>query len=194
MGLAGGPDDRWLRRWGDKLKLVASDSGREESPDTVARCRKASSFRATRLVTPGDAVEATGRKAAAPKARHGQCHREYTAGAAYASVTGRRKTCDTSSTSTLRKVPTALRSHQARVKRWGKSPPVRSRDRTHGKPRVVQGQIGGESWPGSFAPSAQARSAHPESRFSRLEGHQPSGRPLEARCEPCPRGMIVAAW
>src|SRR2546422_11044243 len=86
MGLAGGLDDRWLRRWGDKLKVVVSDSGREESPDTVARCRKASSFRATRLVTPGDAVEATGRKAAAPKARHGQCHREYTAGAANVSV------------------------------------------------------------------------------------------------------------
>src|SRR5207245_10916497 len=86
------------------------------------------------------------------------------------------------------------RQDQAGVKVWGKSTTVRAGNRTNGNPRVVQGQIGGESWPGSFAPSAQARSAHPESRFSRLEGHQPSGRPLEARCEPCPRGMIVAAW
>ena len=32
---------------------------------------------------------------------------------------------------------------QARVKRWGKSPPLRWRHRRHGKPRVEQGQIGG---------------------------------------------------
>jgi len=37
---------------------------------------------------------------------------------------------------------------QARVKRWGKSPPLRWRRRRHGKPRVEQGQIGGEGWPG----------------------------------------------
>jgi hypothetical protein len=37
-----------------------------------------------------------------------------------------------------------------RVKRWGKSPPLRQQWRGHGKPRAVQGQIGGESWPGSL--------------------------------------------
>ena len=55
-------------------------------------------------------------------------------------VASRRKTCETSSKCSL---------SLARVKRWGKSPPLRWQHRRHGKPRVVQGQIGGESRPGS---------------------------------------------
>ena len=61
---------------------------------------------------------------------------------------------------------------QVRVKRWGKSPPRSEQSGRHGKPRVVQGQIGGESWPSSS---------------------EPSGRLLESRCEPGPRGMIATA-
>ncbi len=38
-----------------------------------------------------------------------------------------------------------------RVKRWGKSPPLSQQCGRHGKPRVVQDQIGGESWPGSLS-------------------------------------------
>ena len=38
-----------------------------------------------------------------------------------------------------------------RVKRWGKSPPPRWQHRGHGKPREVQDQIGGQSWPGSLS-------------------------------------------
>ena len=77
------------------------------------------------------------------------------------------------------------------MKRWGKSPPLRWQHRRHGKPRVVQGQIGGESRPGS--PSAIRTR---EKRFlyngaSSCE-EQPSGRLLEPRREPWPRGMIAA--
>jgi hypothetical protein len=44
-----------------------------------------------------------------------------------------------------------MSSHDSlvRVKRWGKSPPLTQQCVRHGKPRVVQGQIGGESRPGS---------------------------------------------
>jgi hypothetical protein len=38
-----------------------------------------------------------------------------------------------------------------RVKRWGKSPPLEWQHSRHGKPRVEQGQIGGEGWPGPYA-------------------------------------------
>ena len=38
----------------------------------------------------------------------------------------------------------------ARVKRWGKSPPLRQRCRRHGKPRAEQDQIGEEGWPGPW--------------------------------------------
>jgi hypothetical protein len=43
-----------------------------------------------------------------------------------------------------------------RVKRWGKSPPLRWQHRGHGKPREVQDQIGGESWPGSLSAFVKA--------------------------------------
>jgi hypothetical protein len=78
------------------------------------------------------------------------------------------------------------------VKRWGKSPPLVWQQARHGKPRVVQGQIGGESRPGS--PSDASESLQ---RFLRgraiCSGEQPSGRLLEPWREPRPRGMIVRA-
>jgi hypothetical protein len=56
---------------------------------------------------------------------------------------------------------------------------------------VVQGQIGGESRPGS-ASAIRKR----EKRFlynsASCCAEQPSGRPLEPRREPWPRGMIAA--
>ena len=77
-------------------------------------------------------------------------------------MASRRETCETSSKCTQR---------LARVKRWGKSPPLRWRHRRHGKPRVVQGQIGGESRPGSI---------------------KPSGRLLDPGSDTGTRGMIAA--
>src|SRR5713101_8976622 len=102
---------------------------------------------ATRLVTPGGLWDA-GVMADATRATDSAT--ENIPPAERSPVTSRRKTCGTSSQRTLRWV---------RVKRWGKSPPVRSRDRTHGKPRVVQGQIGGEGWPGPLPgePTLSAR-------------------------------------
>jgi len=47
-------------------------------------------------------------------------------------------------------------ARQVRVKRWGKSPPLVWQQARHGKPRVVQGQIGGESRPGSPSEFAKA--------------------------------------
>jgi len=75
---------------------------------------------------------------------------------------------------------------QVRVKRWGKSPPRRQQCRRHGKPRVVQDQIGGEGWPGPLSLCSLQNGA------SRSEG-EPSGRLLEPHREVRPRGMIVAA-
>src|SRR5713226_2731053 len=77
-------------------------------------------------------------------------------------VASRRETCETSSKCTQR---------LARVKRWGKSPPLRWRHRRQGKPRVLQGQIGGESRPGSI---------------------KPSGRLLDPGSDTGTRGMIAA--
>ena len=52
-----------------------------------------------------------------------------------------------------------MSSHDSlvRVKRWGKSPPLTQQCVRHGKPRVVQGQIGGESRPGSSSQRSQER-------------------------------------
>jgi hypothetical protein len=76
-------------------------------------------------------------------------------------VASRRETCGTSSKRAGLKPGLYMESwakarlyrlaRLARVKRWGKSPPLRWRQRRHGKPRAVQGQIGGESWPGSMS-------------------------------------------
>jgi hypothetical protein len=94
----------------------------------------------------------------------------------------------------------SARIAQVRVKRWGKSPPRSGQPGRHGKPRVVQGQIGGEAGPGlrleanSVKRASRTPISHlgqPQSRKGLL--YQPSGRPLESRREPRPRGMIAAA-
>src|SRR5579859_2597010 len=59
----------------------------------------------------------------------------------WSTVASRRETCKTP----------AKADSAVRVKRWGKSPPLVWRQTRHGKPRVVQGQIGGESRPGSLS-------------------------------------------
>ena len=78
-----------------------------------------------------------------------------------------------------------------RVKRWGKSPPLGWQHTRHGKPRVVQGQIGGESRPGSS--SQRSRGSASRRLLRRMRslcngasrcGEQPSGRLLESRREP----------
>src|SRR4029077_767276 len=65
-----------------------------------------------------------------------------TAGDACTSAAGFRKN---------RKPASFGRAHLARVKRWGKSPPPGWQHPGHGKPRVEQGQIGGEGRPGPYA-------------------------------------------
>src|SRR4029077_7054898 len=105
-----------------------------------------------RLVTPGGELGSIGRNACATRGAT-ESATENRPPAEWSAVASHRETCETSSKCSLR---------LARVKRWGKSPPLRWRHRRHGKPRVVQGQIGGESRPGSL---------------------EPSGRLLESRCE-----------
>jgi hypothetical protein len=109
---------------------------------------------------------------------YGQCHRENTAGAAR----GVRK--DVAGPCGKPKAKPWARlsrpSHLVRVKRWGKSPPPRWQHRGHGKPRAKQGQIGGKGWPGPFTSRPQGTAL------------APSGRLLEPRSDPGPRGMIAA--
>ena len=91
---------------------------------------------------------------------YGKCHRKHTARAS--------GLCDRSKEN-LGRVLHWLNA-LVRVKWWGKSPPRPEQSGWHGKPRVEQGQIGGEGRPGPLAPS---------------------GRPLERRSDASPRGMIV---
>ena len=123
--------------------LVAEAAGREESPDTTLRKRS----RATRLVTPGERSERSPFEAGV-SAVHGKCHREYTASGAYPGD---------SPEENLRDVFEWCAT-MVRVKRWGKSPPLRQQWRRQGKPRAVQDQIGGESWPGSLSSFERASS------------------------------------
>ena len=69
---------------------------------------------------------------------------------------------------------------------------------------MVQGQIGGESRPGSMSNFAKANALPQQQRCCRGTGHrarldaidcrgEPSGRLLESRREARPRGMIAAA-
>jgi hypothetical protein len=124
MQPAGEPGDRWpsvARR-----KAGGKSGHRPES----------SGARATRLVTPGERTRHAGfglRNATSftESATENRPPRNGT-------VASRRKTCKMSSHDSL-----------VRVKRWGKSPPLTRQRVRHGKPRVVQGQIGGESRPGS---------------------------------------------
>jgi len=137
MEPAGGPGDRWSGH----RKMA----GREESPDTVLShqgtlhpLNRGCKVRATRLVTPGERFGWRGFRLAPagsltesatenipPAERHGGIAQE-----------------------NLRDVFAQL-VRLVRVKRWGKSPPLVWQHTRHGKPRVVQGQIGGESRPGS---------------------------------------------
>jgi hypothetical protein len=186
MKLAGGPGDRWLGH----RKMA----GREESPDTVLRhalhfVRSGTLDRATRLVTPGGACGRRGESPAATCVTESAT--ENIPPAERSTVASRRETCETSS----------KRTHRlARVKRWGKSPPPRWQHRGHGKPRVVQGQIGGESRPGSMSQRFRSRpfcgrSCNERTPFSAAQAalkDRPSGRLLESRREAWPRGMIAA--
>jgi hypothetical protein len=107
------------------------------------RCSKVGDQRATRLVTPGGWIRedpatesATENKPPVRKARWA------------AHLSGRPK--EKPWVCVLQDGAPASAA-QVRVKRWGKSPPRRERLRRHGKPRVVQGQIGGEGRPGPLA-------------------------------------------
>src|SRR5713226_6067443 len=106
--------------------------------------------RATRLVTPGGEVEDAGLKPGAATALRKVPQRiDRRRSEARWHRTGkpvRRLRIEDG----LKPASTCSR-RLARVKRWGKSPPLRWRHRGHGKPRVVQGQIGGESRPGSMS-------------------------------------------
>src|SRR5882762_11168590 len=101
--------------------------------------RKVGNQRATRLVTPGE-LQRTRKRAI----RFTESATENKPPVEWSTVASRRETCKTS-----RNADSAVR-----VKRWGKSPPLVWRQTRHGKPRVVQGQIGGESRPGSMSASS----------------------------------------
>ena len=132
--LAGESDDRRF--------VSRKGSGREESPDSsCGELARAGHSRATRLVTPG------GRAARFAKARLEVAATESatenkTAGEACTSAAGLRQNQGPASFG---------QAHLARVKRWGKSPPPGWQHPGHGKPRVEQGQIGGEGWPSPYA-------------------------------------------
>jgi len=171
METAGGPGDRWSGH----RKMA----GREESPDTVLShqgtlhpLNRGCKVRATRLVTPGERFGWRGFRLALagsltesatenvpPAERHG----------GIAQVN-------------LRDVFEQLVA-LVRVKRWGKSPPLVWQHTRHGKPRVVQGQIGGESRPGSSSQRSRKRRRSLCNGASRCR-EQPSGRLLELRREP----------
>ena len=81
---------------------------------------------------------------------------------------------------------------QVRVKRWGKSLPLRQQWWRQGKPRAVQDQIGGESWPGSLSQLAKSGRA-PFGAAKAAPEDEPSGRSLDPGREAWTRGMIVVA-
>jgi hypothetical protein len=127
---------------GDRRFAACKGCEREESPDSgCGDLARDGHGRATRLVTPGGCAS---RRA---KVRYDSVATESatenkTAGAACTSAAGFRKN---------RKSACFGLAHLARVKRWGKSPPLGWRHPGHGKPRVEQGQIGGEGRPGPYA-------------------------------------------
>jgi hypothetical protein len=158
-------------------------SGREESPDTVvvgsqepvtkypsAASRRLQGKRATRLVTPGDGHAGSGHArnytpelntwvsgVELSSARCGSVTESATENIPPAEQHGgiaQENLRDVFEKSGL--TARAKLNRLARVKRWGKSPPLRWQHRRHGKPRVVQGQIGGESRPGSMSKFAKA--------------------------------------
>ncbi len=111
--------------------------------------------------------------ACAGRFAHGKCHRKCTAGGTQHGDIAQEN---------LRDVFAQL-VRLVRVKRWGKSPPLGWQHTRHGKPRVVQGQIGGESRPGSSSQRSRKRRRSLCNGASRC-GEQPSGRLLESRREP----------
>jgi hypothetical protein len=133
--------------------LVAQAARREESPDTTLRMElpgESPALQERRATlrpafagpwvkgnAPGNARGAVARRATV----HGECHREDTASVAYPGD---------SPEENLRDVFQWIAT-KVRVKRWGKSPPLRQQWRRQGKPRVVQDQIGGQSRPGSLS-------------------------------------------
>ena len=76
---------------------------------------------------------------------YGKCHRDKTASAG--GIGDRLKEKPSAGLPQPRRL--------VRVKRWGKSPPRQQQCWRHGKPRAVQGQIGGEGWPGPLEPSGR---------------------------------------
>ena len=131
MKLAGELDDRWFRdaRTGQALGFVSGTGGKSgHRPASAGK-------RATRLVTPGGAGNGVTESATENK------------------PPAKESFCDGRQGNLPNVLPKALLP--VRVKRWGKSPPLVWQQTRHGKPRVVQGQIGGESRPGS--PSLRKR-------------------------------------
>ena len=125
---------------------IARWAGREESPDTVLSHQGTlhplnREFREMGNA-PGNARGAFWMARVSTRAgrfAHGKCHRKCTAsGTQHGDIPQEN----------LRDVFAQL-VRLVRVKRWGKSPPLVWQHTRHGKPRVVQGQVGGESRPGS---------------------------------------------
>jgi len=126
---------------GDRRLAFRKRRRREESPDSgCGELARAGCGRATRLVTPGGCVTRSA------KARHGD--------AATESATENKPPVRRDLGGRLAEKPRARQfwsAHLVRVKRWGKSPPPVWQHTGHGKPRVEQGQIGGEGRPGPNA-------------------------------------------
>src|SRR4029077_2903112 len=135
---------------GDRRFASRKGSGREESPDSsCGELARAGHSRATRLVTPGGRA-AHFAKAECEAAATESATENETAGDACTSAAGPRQNQGPASFG---------QAHLARVKRWGKSPPPGWRHPGHGKPRVEQGQIGGEGWPGPYVLCLKERGA-----------------------------------
>ena len=157
INLAGEPGDRWL---------ALSAAGRRGNPSPLRASGQAGGksghrgFRSQgREPTPlGSLCGPRGKGDAPGNARGAVAHvmramrltesaTENKPPAEWSTVASRRETCKTP----------AKAGSAVRVKRWGKSPPPVWRQTGHGKPRVVQGQIGGESRPGSMSVSSFCR-------------------------------------
>jgi len=108
-------------------------SGREESPDSSrGELARVGHGRATRLVTPGGCAD-------------GRAKARFSAAATESATENRPPVMLAPRRQAFgknRKPASFGRAHLARVKRWGKSPPLQAQARRHGKPHRVQGQIG----------------------------------------------------
>src|SRR6201981_367065 len=88
-------------------------------------------------------------RSSADRPCHGKCHRKQTA--------AKVSFCDGRQGKPAYRLSKALLL--VRVKRWSKSPPLVWQQARLGKPRVVQGQIGGESRPGSLSGATETYGA-----------------------------------